>query len=228
MADFHTYRVLVVDDNPLNLKLIEKALSKEGYEIFCADSGPRARQITLDILPDLILLDIDMPGEDGFAVLEKLKGNHLTTPIPVIFLTGITGLDAKIKGFDLGAVDYITKPFHPREVLARVRIHLRLSIATNLLIRDQARKLRQVTHAQEALLPNPSADPQARYNVFYQSRHEAGGISTISWISPTISGDILWPTPPATTLKPPISPHRLRPFWPRTAPRSTPPWKASR
>ncbi|MCG8566833.1 MAG: fused response regulator/phosphatase [Desulfobacterales bacterium] len=175
MGDPHAYTVLVVDDNRLNLKLIEKALSKQGYRIFTADNGPSARALAAVNPPDLILLDIEMPGENGFDVLQKLKNNGKTNHIPVIFLTGISGVDAKIKGFDLGAVDYITKPFHPREVLARVRIHLRLSIANNLLIQDQAEKLRQVTNAQEAMLPVPEDHPQSQFSVYYQSLQEAGG-----------------------------------------------------
>lgn len=169
------YSVLAVDDNMLNLKLIEKALTKEGYTVYAADNGPKAREIAGEKQPDLILLDIEMPGENGFDVITKLKDNSATNTIPVLFLTGVSEVDAKLKGFDLGAVDYIIKPFHPQEVLARVRIHLKLSIATNSLIQDQAGKLRQVTAAQEAMLPQPSEFPDARFGVYYRALQEAGG-----------------------------------------------------
>lgn len=169
------YSVLAVDDNLLNLKLIEKALSKEGYKIHAADNGPEARAIALEKQPDLILLDIEMPGENGFEVIKKLKDNAATNAIPVLFLTGVSDVDAKLKGFDLGAVDYITKPFHPQEVLARVRIHLKLSIATNSLIQDQAGKLRQVTEAQAAMLPQPHEFPGAKFGVYYKALEAAGG-----------------------------------------------------
>ncbi len=169
------YSVLAVDDNLLNLKLIEKALSKEGYKIHSADNGPDARAIALEKKPDLILLDIEMPGENGFEVIKKLKDDAATNAIPVLFLTGVSDVDAKLKGFDLGAVDYITKPFHPQEVLARVRIHLKLSIATNSLIQDQAGKLRQVTEAQAAMLPQPDEFPGARFGVYYKALEAAGG-----------------------------------------------------
>ena len=175
MGNTQPYTVLVVDDNLLNLKLIEKSLSKEGYLIFSADNGPDARFIALDKLPDLILLDIEMPGENGFDVIKKLKDDAATNSIPVIFLTGVSEVDAKLKGFDLGAVDYITKPFHPLEVLARVRIHLKLSIATNSLIQDQAAKLRQVTQAQVAMMPLPEDHPHAKFGVYYKALQEAGG-----------------------------------------------------
>ncbi len=169
------FKVLVVDDNLLNLKLIEKSLSKEGYGVLIAPNGPRARELAVDEKPDLILLDIQMPGEDGFEVIRYLKANPVTSMIPVIFLTGVSEVDSKLKGFDLGAVDYITKPFHPLEVLARVSIHLKLSIATNSLIADQAQKLKQVTEAQTSMLPLPENFPDARFGVYYQALQEAGG-----------------------------------------------------
>ncbi|MCF6248547.1 MAG: fused response regulator/phosphatase [Desulfobacula sp.] len=175
MGNKQPYTVLAVDDNLLNLKLIEKSLSKEGYRIFCADNGPKARAIALKEKPDLILLDIEMPGENGFDVIEKLKDDSATNSIPVLFLTGVSEVDAKLKGFELGAVDYITKPFHPLEVLARVRIHLKLSIATNSLIAGQASKLKQLTEAQVSMLPTPEDNPLARFGVFYKALEEAGG-----------------------------------------------------
>ncbi|WP_320041682.1 fused response regulator/phosphatase [uncultured Desulfobacter sp.] len=173
MAD--AYSILVVDDNQVNLKLIEKVLTKEGYVALLANNGPDARHIAAQDHPDLILLDIEMPGEDGFEVIRKLKHDMATASIPVIFLTGVSEVDVKLKGFELGAVDYIVKPFHSQEVLARVRIHLKLSIATNSLVQDQARKLRQVTQAQNAMLPRPEDFPDARFSAFYLPLEEAGG-----------------------------------------------------
>ncbi|HKL01821.1 MAG TPA: fused response regulator/phosphatase [Desulfotignum sp.] len=175
MEKIQPYAVLAVDDNLLNLKMIEKSLSKEGYQVFVAGNGSEGRSIAREKHPDLILLDIDMPGENGFDVIRKLKQNPATSLIPVIFLTGISDVNAKLKGFDLGAVDYITKPFHPLEVLARVRIHLKLSIATNSLIQVQAAKLLQVSEAQTAMLPVPENFPAARFGVYYKALEEAGG-----------------------------------------------------
>lgn len=167
--------ILVVDDSPINVRLLETALSKEGYDVLTAENGPAARDIAATSRPDLILLDIMMPGEDGFAVIRFLKNNTTTTSIPVIFLTGVSEIESKIEGFELGAVDYILKPFHPREVLARVRLHLKLSIATNSLIASQAQKLRQVRKAQTQLLVSPQTLPDARFAVYYESLQEAGG-----------------------------------------------------
>lgn len=167
--------ILVVDDNPLNVRLLETTLAKEGYRVFKAFNGPDARELADTNKPDLILLDIQMPGETGFDVVKKLKSKGSTASIPVIFLTGVSEIDSKLEGFELGAVDYITKPFHPLEVSARVRIHLKLSIATNSLIRQQAEKLQQISEAQSAMLTTPDKYPEARFGVHYLSLHEAGG-----------------------------------------------------
>lgn len=167
--------ILVVDDNPLNVRLLETTLAKEGYKVFKSFSGPEARESANANHPDLILLDIQMPGETGFDVIKQLKSKGATASIPVIFLTGVSEIDSKLEGFELGAVDYITKPFHPLEVSARVRIHLKLSIATNSLIQSQADKLKQISEAQSAMLTTPDKYPDARFGVHFLSLHEAGG-----------------------------------------------------
>lgn len=194
MRNKQTYTVLAVDDNLLNLKLIKKSLSKEGYRVLSADNGPDATAMARKEKPHLILLDIEMPGENGFDVIQKLKNSPETSTIPVIFLTGVIDVASKLKGFDLGAVDYITKPFHPLEVLARVRIHLKLSIATNSLVADQAARLRQVTQAQAALLPSPEDYPDALFGVYYQALEEAGGdyydiLNISDWITGYLVAD---------------------------------------
>lgn len=167
--------ILVVDDNPLNVKLLETALGKEGYVIHKALNGPRARELALEHIPDIILLDIQMPGENGFDVIKELKNNAETASIPVIFLTGVSEINAKLEGFELGAVDYITKPFHLLEVTARVRLHMKLSIATNSLIASQAAKLQQITEAQTSMLTTPDKYPDANFGVHYLALQEAGG-----------------------------------------------------
>lgn len=167
--------ILVVDDNPVNTKLLESTLIHEGYLVTVAMDGKQAREIASKTPPDLIILDVMMPEEDGFEVLDQLKKNPQTGSIPVIFLTGRDELDAKMRGFDLGAVDYITKPFQVKEVLARVRLHLKLSLATNSLISAQAEKLRQIQHAQASMLVAPDQLPEARFSVCYRSLLEAGG-----------------------------------------------------
>jgi len=125
--------ILIVDDNPTNLDVISEALSSAGYKIAIATSGERAIHQVERRPPDLILLDVMMPGIDGFETCKRLKSNVKTCDIPIIFMTALADADHKIKGFDLGAVDYITKPFQEQEVLVRVRTHLQLSLLTQNL-----------------------------------------------------------------------------------------------
>ncbi len=175
MRRHQPFIVLAIDDNVVNLSLIKKSLSKEGYCILTAENGKQGLNLAVKEKPDLILLDIEMPGENGFHVITRLKDNPVTASIPVIFLTGVTDVESKLKGFELGAVDYITKPFHPMEVLARVSIHLKLSIAVNSMVLSQARKLRQIKDAQISMLPKPDEFPDAKFGVYYSALEEAGG-----------------------------------------------------
>lgn len=125
--------VLVVDDAPENIALITKLL-KELYKVKIATSGKKALQIAFSQEPpDLILLDIMMPEMDGYEVCEHLKGDPQTLGIPVIFLTARSDVDDEMKGLEMGAVDYITKPISPPIVLARVKTHLRLKKITDYL-----------------------------------------------------------------------------------------------
>jgi len=125
--------ILIVDDEPANLNVLSEVLIAEGYDVAIANSGERAITIVDRQLPDLILLDIHMPDMDGFTVCQKLKENQITSAIPVIFMTALNDIDSKVKGFELGAVDYITKPFNVRELLARIKNHLQLTRVTQNL-----------------------------------------------------------------------------------------------
>ncbi|OZH53792.1 hypothetical protein AFK68_15315 [Hydrocoleum sp. CS-953] len=118
--------ILIVDDNPANLGVLSDFLDETGYEVWVAKSGDMALQRIEYALPDLILLDIMMPGIDGFETCRYLKGKTETCDIPVIFMTALSDTESKVKGLNLGAVDYITKPFQQEEVLARVKLHLKL------------------------------------------------------------------------------------------------------
>lgn len=167
--------ILIVDDSPVSIKLLETMLRKEGYAVVTAKDGPTGKRLAMEVMPDLVLLDIMMPGEDGFEVMKGLKKNARCATVPIIFLTGRDDMEAKLAGFELGAVDYITKPFHAPEVLARVRLHLKLSLATNSLIADQAYRLKQLEQAQTSMLTTPDDLPAARFSVHYSALHEAGG-----------------------------------------------------
>jgi sigma-B regulation protein RsbU (phosphoserine phosphatase) len=167
--------ILLIDDEPIGLNVLGNTLQKEGYRIIVANNGSQGRRLAFEEKPDIILLDIVMPDEDGFEVIRHLKRDPRTSNIPVIFLSGKDELDSKMTGFDLGAVDYITKPFYGQEVIARVRSHLKLSRATNSLIARQAEKLDQIKDAQVSMLVKPEDFPDACFSVYYMALAEAGG-----------------------------------------------------
>lgn len=135
--------ILIVDDIGENLQVLGNILSKEGFETSFALSGKQALSVVEDTLPDLILLDISMPGMDGFEVCRILKKEELTKSIPIIFLTAKTEIDNMVHGFSLGADDYVTKPFNTLELLARVRAHVELKKSRDLII-EQNKKLSKV------------------------------------------------------------------------------------
>ncbi len=118
--------ILIVDDNPTNLKVLSGAIADSGWEILVATDGESAIEQAEYAKPDLILLDVMMPGINGFETCDRLKLNPATCEIPIIFMTALTDTVDKVKGLSLGAVDYITKPFHTEEVLARVNVHLKM------------------------------------------------------------------------------------------------------
>lgn len=124
MTEVTVDRLLLVDDNPTNLQVLFGALEQEGYELLIAQSGAEALQIAEAAQPRLILLDINMPGMDGYQTCERLKSNPQTRDAVVIFLSARGSVEDKVRGLELGAVDYIEKPFQFEEVVARVRQHL--------------------------------------------------------------------------------------------------------
>ena len=120
------YEILIVDDTPKNIQVISSVLGEEGYSLGYATDGEKALKAVSRTKYDLILLDIMMPVMDGFETCKELKSNSKTSSIPVIFLTAKVEEESITKGFDLGGVDYITKPFNRSELLARVKTHLAL------------------------------------------------------------------------------------------------------
>ncbi|MEQ8188968.1 MAG: hybrid sensor histidine kinase/response regulator [Candidatus Eremiobacterota bacterium] len=143
--------ILIVDDTRVNLQLLGKILMKVNYELAIANSGYEALDMLRDIKPDLILLDVMMPGMDGYNVCKTLKSSPETKDIPVIFLTAKSEKEDIVTGFDVGAVDYVTKPFNSAELLARVRTHLELKYARDLLAK-QNEKLKQLNDLKNEFL----------------------------------------------------------------------------
>lgn len=167
--------ILVVDDEPINIMVLKGVLSKAGYCVHSAQNGATALELARTLRPDMILLDVMMPGESGFDTCRKLKADASTEHIPVMFITSLGELASKLEGLDMGAVDYITKPFMAQEVLARVRSHMNFNLNQRTIINAQASRLGQVRSAQMALLVKPEALPQARFAVEFLPALEAGG-----------------------------------------------------
>jgi DNA-binding response OmpR family regulator len=117
-------RILVVDDEPDIRRLVAEALEVTGYDVQTAANGEEAIRAASLFIPDLVLLDIMMPDMDGFAVYERLRARPVDLRSPIIFLTARREINDKLLGFEKGAADYITKPFHIKELLARVKVHL--------------------------------------------------------------------------------------------------------
>lgn len=137
-SDLKNSIVLIVDDLPQNLEVLGGTLRQKGLQIAIAMSGAQALSVAEKKKPDLVLLDISMPEMDGYQVCEKLKSNPVTKDIPVIFLTAKTETEEIIKGFEVGAVDYITKPFKTSELLARVFTQLEIKKSRDLIDMQKA------------------------------------------------------------------------------------------
>lgn len=169
------YKVLIVDDMVVNTKILDNILKESGYARVVAHSGEEALKIARQGGLDCILLDIIMPGMDGFEVIRHLKAIPAVAEVPVIFITGEEGPESTVKGFELGAVDYITKPFHHMEVQARLKAHIKLFSTIKSLANAQAETLKQINQAQNSLLKKPDEFPDAAFGVLYESLHAAGG-----------------------------------------------------
>ena len=113
--------ILIVDDNLNNVRLLSAVLTHEGYEVRKAINGVMALQAAKALIPDLILLDVMMPEIDGYEVCRQLKHDHKTASVPIIFISALTEVFDKVQAFSVGGADYITKPFHFEEVIARIR-----------------------------------------------------------------------------------------------------------
>ncbi len=155
--------ILVADDTPANLGVLFELLGQNDYDVMVAEDGESALQRVEHTQPDLILLDVVMPNLDGFETCRRLKSSERTRDIPVIFMTGLTETVDKLKGFALGAVDYITKPFQQEEVLARVRTHLTLQRVKAELAENEERLTRIIDGAMDAIV---TLDGEGRITLF--------------------------------------------------------------
>lgn len=178
-------RILVVDDQPANLRAVSALLTRHGYAVVTADSGQKALELAAESQVDLILLDMMMPGMDGFALLAQIKQDPQLRRVPSVFLTAAQERDLLVRAFDSGAVDYVTKPFMPEELLARVSAHVGLKQTrdrlervarerqelVNLVAHDLKNPLTSVLFASD-VLRNEGARPE-RVPRYLQMIHES-------------------------------------------------------
>ena len=174
-----TESILLVDDNPTNLQVLFQTLEGVGCKLLIAKNGNGALAIAGKARPDLILLDIMMPDIDGYEVCRQLKANRATADIPVIFLSALGETEDKVKGLQLGAVDYITKPFQPNEVIARVNTHLtihRLKREVENQKDQLEHELEVVSEVQRKLLPKKLPEINGfKLAAHYETSRYAGG-----------------------------------------------------
>jgi sigma-B regulation protein RsbU (phosphoserine phosphatase) len=169
-------KLLIIDDDSTSLIMLERLLQREAYKTVSSVSGADTIFLAQKEKPDLILLDVNLQGVRGPDICKKLKADPSTSEIPVLFLSVDSGVYTKIECFDAGGQDYITKPYEPREVLARVKTHLRLQQAQKIMMEMLTSKINDLTEAQQILLPPKSDElPDAKFAVCYQQLTGAGG-----------------------------------------------------
>lgn len=164
--------ILLVDDHPENLKVVANILRREGYKIALATSGQQALEGVKKKLPSLILLDIMMPGMDGYQVKQHLNEDPKTAEVPVIFLTALHDTESLTRGFDEGGVDYITKPFRTKELLRRVKTHLDLRRST-LLLEQKSNEQKELLHILCHDLGNPIGNIQSLSRLIKEEPEDA-------------------------------------------------------
>jgi sigma-B regulation protein RsbU (phosphoserine phosphatase) len=172
-------RILLVDDNATNLQVLFQTLEGRGYNLLVSKDGETALSIARKALPELILLDIMMPGIDGYEVCRRLKKDPTTREIPIIFLSALGESKDKVRGLDLGAVDYISKPFQADEVIARVNTHLTIyRLRREVQAQKDAleRELEVVAKVQRDLLPERLPEIEGmKLSTYYKTSRYAGG-----------------------------------------------------
>jgi DNA-binding response OmpR family regulator len=181
--DIHAATILVIDDQIANLRLILDQLAAAGFRVLVAQDGESGIERARLAQPDLILLDVVMPGMDGFETCRRLKAVESIQEIPVIFMTALTDTADKVTGFEVGGVDYVTKPFQIEEVWARVKTHLALH-----LLQQQLKAQKQQLEAQNMQLQQEIAERQRveaeREQLIGQLQEALANIKTLRGLVP--------------------------------------------
>ncbi len=174
--------ILMVDDDPLNLKVLTETIKRLGYTLLAARSGHDALRIAAKAHPTLILLDIQMPGIDGYETCRRLKADAATHDIAIIFLTALQSTADKVKGLSLGAVDFITKPFDPDEIIARVTRQVAVQQRHKELLRENRALASQLREARSAEDDDPEADGPSLSQIIQQGETDRVEFkSTLRW-----------------------------------------------
>lgn len=187
-------KILAVDDTPASLKLLSDLLRNEGYDVRSAINGTLALRSAAMSPPELVLLDIRMPEMDGFEVCRRLKADPNTASVPVIFVSALTDTDEKLHGFELGAVDFVTKPFQREELLARVRVHLEVDRLRNHLeeaVQERTRKLQESQEQQRKTLVDFVA--MLGSTVELRDPYTAGHQRRVADLAGAIARELQWP-----------------------------------
>lgn len=169
--------VLLIDDSNIEVLALLDMLKERDYNLYVAFNGKQGLHRAELLRPDLILLDVNMPGMDGFTTCRMLKASPQTSKVPVIFLTASTELDSRLEGLALGAVDYITKPFYAEEVIARVQLHIELSVSLKATRAGAIKALPE----EASQMPNPaSCLTQAAIAILRKSLRDPPNTETVA------------------------------------------------
>jgi putative two-component system response regulator len=189
--------ILVVDDTPANLRLLTVALTERGYQVRAAPSGEAALRMAVSEVPDMVLLDINMPDMDGFAVCDRFKASTRLRDVPILFISATTDTQSKLRAFYRGGLDYITKPFHLEEVFARVSTHMELRTLRKRLQDHNARlshivadQMREISDSQVATIVALARLAERRDDDTGMHIDRIGAfVSTLAMVIPECMGD---------------------------------------
>jgi phosphoserine phosphatase RsbU/P len=174
-SSIHLPKILVVDDDLLTRTMLASILKKEGFCVIVAETGEDGFAKACQYEPDLILLDVTLPGKSGMEIATQLKNFHVTMDIPIVFISAQADVNFKVQAFSCGGSDYVTKPFHPAELMARVRVHMRAAQSYKNLIQNHLKQISSVVLAQQLLLPKSEDLPLAQFQSIYIPSKQAGG-----------------------------------------------------
>ncbi|MCZ2356534.1 MAG: response regulator [Bacteroidia bacterium] len=191
-------KVLIVDDNPMNVQVLTDSLDGLPYEVLVAMNGERAIKIAERMSPDVVLLDVNLPGMNGYEVCKTLKSNELTRNLPVLFLSALNDSESKVHGFSVGGVDFISKPFNKDEVIARLDTHLKIARLTHEL-QEKNKHLEEARHKlQESnqMLLDSIIYSKRIQNAIFKTETELASFFPQSFIlfrpQHHVSGDFYW------------------------------------